>query len=369
MCACWPQQRRSRSSSGLLPGAALQRVHLCYGWHEELCGSEWHIHQNLTKMTRFNIIIWAIRSDNILNVYKSCMMKLFYPHSSLAGAKPEVGRLGQRVRCFHNRDVEFFNIKLKTPLSWFHKNEQGSASNTVSNNKMSLNRLRPNSFLIYVPQPLVDSVSSLYTAEFGMLTWVYFYIKAKPWGLKTCVECRVNCGVLLFISLMFLMFSLCFDRIGRTPRAPAPASLLVPTWALIGLVSGSMLISPLLFMLWVLVCSQILTVFCCCFFFFTLEKIRWCAGASYNSVKWKFSCMYMFPVVLLRMACQASFSGVEQDGVITNSKSRCNICIRNYPCSDVLFELLVVCAVFNYGCSWHTCAHRPLITNSNPANE
>lgn len=41
VCARWPQQRRSGSPSGLLPRAALQRVHVCHGRHEELCGSKW----------------------------------------------------------------------------------------------------------------------------------------------------------------------------------------------------------------------------------------------------------------------------------------------------------------------------------------
>lgn len=51
------------------------------------------------------------------------------------------------------------------------------------------------------------------------------------------------------VLLMFVVLFLYFDRTGRTRRAPAPDSLLDPTWALIGLVSGSMLTLLLLFML------------------------------------------------------------------------------------------------------------------------
>lgn len=40
VCACRPQQRGPGPPAGLLPRAALQRVHLGHGRHEELCGGE-----------------------------------------------------------------------------------------------------------------------------------------------------------------------------------------------------------------------------------------------------------------------------------------------------------------------------------------
>lgn len=54
-----------------------------------------------------------------------------------------------------------------------------------------------------------------------------------------------------FGKVAYVSQSFFFDRTERTPRAPVPAFLLVPIWALIGLVSGSMLILHLLSMRWV----------------------------------------------------------------------------------------------------------------------
>lgn len=49
--------------------------------------------------------------------------------------------------------------------------------------------------------------------------------------------------------LMFFLIFYCSNRTGRTLKALVPASLLVLTWVLIGLVSGSMWTLPHLFML------------------------------------------------------------------------------------------------------------------------
>lgn len=102
MCACWPQQRRSCSPSGLLPRTALQWVHLRCGWHEELCGSkwpnpnqtiEWHGTKGLKKrgiiISRINVFITPLKktkkaekefSNLILeiftNVHKWCFICL-----------------------------------------------------------------------------------------------------------------------------------------------------------------------------------------------------------------------------------------------------------------------------------------------------
>ena len=80
----------------------------------------------------------------------------------------------------------------QTPLSSFHRNEWGSASNTVSSNKNVVNRLHPKVFIYATPPLHADNMSTLCMAEFSTFNLVLPLDQSRAEVIKTQIYCSVN---------------------------------------------------------------------------------------------------------------------------------------------------------------------------------
>ena len=121
-------------------------------------------HHNSCKTAPLTDKTWAIWSNNIRKKSRrATQTNYFIPlqvyqalNHKLAGTVGDPGIFWARKSSF---------LGFKTPLSSFHRNEQGSTSNTVFRDKTYLKDCIPNSFLIYGPPPDVDNTSSLHACS------------------------------------------------------------------------------------------------------------------------------------------------------------------------------------------------------------
>ena len=75
------------------------------------------------EMTRFTARIWAIGSNYICKVEKSCRIQGYYPPSSQQDAKLEVRQLHHWSRYFHSWEVQLHKKKKKIMKSWVTKGQ------------------------------------------------------------------------------------------------------------------------------------------------------------------------------------------------------------------------------------------------------